>query len=97
MDPYDSRSGMFQVLRALETALGYTRAALLAAHPELRGEHPPGRRPLKLDAAGWAADEILTQLSGLTGAIAPYLRELDRAYTRSLLGMAGEPAKEQAA
>src|SRR5262245_1452051 len=64
MDPFDSKSGMFHVLRALEGALGYTRAAILAAHPELREERPLCQRPLKLDATGWAADEILTHLSG---------------------------------
>jgi len=97
MDPFDSKPGMSQVLRALEAALGYTRAALLAAHPELREERLPGRQPLKLDAASWAADEVLTHLSGLAGAVAGYLLEAERKRTRLLLVTAGRPARGRAA
>ena len=73
MLPPGSSSEMLHVLRALEAALSHTRAAVLAAHPELGPEAPPaGAAPLKLDAAGWAADEILNHLSALGDAVARY-------------------------
>jgi hypothetical protein len=72
MLPPGSSSEMLHVLRALEAALSYTRAAVLAAHPELSPEAPGGTPPLKLDAAGWAAEEILNHLSALGDAVARY-------------------------
>jgi hypothetical protein len=79
---------MLQVLCSLEASLAYSRAAVLAAHPALVGEdasrHGP---PVKLDAASWIADEILTHLAGLKEALGRYAVEVDRARTRSLLGV----------
>jgi hypothetical protein len=96
MPPSDASTGMFTTLHGLETALAYTRAAMLAAHPDLNEDGPHGRRLMKLDAAGWTADEILTHLDGLAQAITRYTVELERARTRSMVA-AVRPPREKAA
>jgi hypothetical protein len=96
MPPSDGNTGMFIALHGLEAALVYTRAAVLAAHPDLAEEGPHGRRLMKLDAAGWMADEILTHLSALSGAIGRYAVEVERERIRSMVAV-GQPPWERAA
>jgi hypothetical protein len=85
MPPSDANAAMSPTLHALEIALSYTRAAVLAAHPDLRESGPHGRRLMKLDAAGWMADEILTHLAELSGAIARYSVEVERQRIRAMV------------
>lgn len=96
MPPSDANSAVLTTLHGLETALAYTRAAVLARHPDLGEDGPPGRRLMKLDAAGWMADEILTHLAELTDAIDRYSVEVERERIRSTVAQ-GRPPRERAA
>jgi hypothetical protein len=69
-----SNAKLSQVLRALDGALASTRAAVLAAHPELLALHPG---PLKLGAAGWMGDELLMHIAGLAAAVERYSLALE--------------------
>jgi hypothetical protein len=67
------------VLHALAAALAAAQQALLAAHPELEEDDFAGDRSLKLSGAGWIADGLLTQLTGLEASLQRYRREVARA------------------
>jgi hypothetical protein len=66
------------VLHALGAALAAAQQALLAAHPELEEDDFAGERALKLTGAGWIADGILTQVTGLEVSLQRYRREVAR-------------------
>jgi hypothetical protein len=66
------------VLHALGAALAAAQRALLAAHPELEDDDFAGERALKLSGAGWIADGILTQVTGLELSLQRYRREVAR-------------------
>jgi len=85
MPTSDANAAMSITLQGLETALAYTRTLVLAAHPDLRDGGPQGRRLMKLDAAGWKADEILTHLAELSDAIARYAVEAERQRIRAMV------------
>jgi hypothetical protein len=71
------------VLHALRAALAATQQALLAAHPELEHDDFAGDRSLKLTGAGWIADGLLTQLTGLDTSLQRYRHEVARARAAS--------------
>jgi hypothetical protein len=91
MPPSDETNELLTTLYGLEVALACTRNAVLAAHPDLNEEGPHDRRLMKLDAAGWMADEVLIHADALAGATARYLVEAERGRIRSMVAAAGPP------
>ena len=72
------------ILHALGAALAAAQRALLAAHPELEDDDFAGERCLKLTNAGWIADGILIQVTGLEASLQRYRREVARFRAASL-------------